>query len=366
MNELNIAKTLILKRKEKGITQDELSNYIGVSKSSVSKWETGQSYPDITFLPQLATYFNITIDELICYEPQMLKEDIKKLYLRLCKDFTHKEFDEVIDEIRELTKKYYSCFPLILQMGILMINHYDLVDEQKRESLISEALEFFIRIQEMSNDIELCLIAKSMEANCYILLNQPVQIINLMQDSSFPMINEPILLAHGQMMNGEINEANETLQIGAYQALISLIQNLIGLLQSADYSRMKKIENRILTISNIFNLDTLSPATMFSAYLTQAQINLTHGDEEAAIKSLQKYVDLATSDIYPITPHGDDFFNQIDRWFSELNFGIGITRDDTIIKAGLASAIKSNPMFSVLNENSEYRFLIEKLSLLEE
>lgn len=43
MNELNIAKTLILKRKEKGITQDELANYIGVSKASVSKWETGVS-----------------------------------------------------------------------------------------------------------------------------------------------------------------------------------------------------------------------------------------------------------------------------------------------------------------------------------
>ena len=43
MNELNIAKTLILKRKEKGITQDELANYICVSKSYVSKWETGVS-----------------------------------------------------------------------------------------------------------------------------------------------------------------------------------------------------------------------------------------------------------------------------------------------------------------------------------
>ena len=43
MNELNITKTLILKRKEKGITQDEIANYIGVSKASVSKWETGVS-----------------------------------------------------------------------------------------------------------------------------------------------------------------------------------------------------------------------------------------------------------------------------------------------------------------------------------
>ena len=78
MKEINIAKVLVTKRKEKGITQDELANYIGVSKAAVSKWETGQSYPDVTFLPQLAAYFNISIDELIDYKPQMTKEDITK------------------------------------------------------------------------------------------------------------------------------------------------------------------------------------------------------------------------------------------------------------------------------------------------
>ena len=43
MKELNIGKIIITKRKEKGITQDELAAYIGVSKASVSKWETGGS-----------------------------------------------------------------------------------------------------------------------------------------------------------------------------------------------------------------------------------------------------------------------------------------------------------------------------------
>ncbi|WP_312648674.1 helix-turn-helix domain-containing protein [Aminipila sp.] len=59
MKEINIARKLIEKRKEKAITQEELAAYVGVSKASVSKWETEQSYPDITFLPQLAAYFNI-------------------------------------------------------------------------------------------------------------------------------------------------------------------------------------------------------------------------------------------------------------------------------------------------------------------
>ena len=56
-------------RKAKGITQEELAQFMGVSKAAVSKWETGQSYPDITYLPQLAAYFNISVDEL-CHEPR--------------------------------------------------------------------------------------------------------------------------------------------------------------------------------------------------------------------------------------------------------------------------------------------------------
>ncbi len=90
----------------------------------------------------------------------MMKEDINKLYNKLCKDFTVKSFDEVMDEIREIIKKYYSCFPLIFRMGLLIVNHYDIVDEKKRELLISEALEIFIRIQETCNDIDICRQAK--------------------------------------------------------------------------------------------------------------------------------------------------------------------------------------------------------------
>ncbi len=59
MNGLNIGKCIICKRKEKGITQEQLADYMGVSKASVSKWETGQSYPDIVILPKMAAYFKL-------------------------------------------------------------------------------------------------------------------------------------------------------------------------------------------------------------------------------------------------------------------------------------------------------------------
>lgn len=76
--EMNIGPIILEKRKEKKVTQQELANFIGVSKASVSKWETGQTYPDITLLPILAAYFDITIDALLTYEPQCLSWIIMK------------------------------------------------------------------------------------------------------------------------------------------------------------------------------------------------------------------------------------------------------------------------------------------------
>ncbi len=52
-------------RRKKGITQDQLAEYFGVSSQAVSKWENDLSCPDITLIPQLADYFNVTIDELL-------------------------------------------------------------------------------------------------------------------------------------------------------------------------------------------------------------------------------------------------------------------------------------------------------------
>lgn len=52
-------------RREKNLTQDELSERLGVSAQAVSKWENDQSCPDISLLPELAGILGITVDELL-------------------------------------------------------------------------------------------------------------------------------------------------------------------------------------------------------------------------------------------------------------------------------------------------------------
>lgn len=52
-------------RKEKGLSQEELANRIGVSRQAISKWENGESSPDTDNLVALAKVYGVTIDELI-------------------------------------------------------------------------------------------------------------------------------------------------------------------------------------------------------------------------------------------------------------------------------------------------------------
>lgn len=53
------------KRKEKGLNQIQLGEILNVSNRTVSKWEKGDGYPDITLLPAIADALDITIDELL-------------------------------------------------------------------------------------------------------------------------------------------------------------------------------------------------------------------------------------------------------------------------------------------------------------
>ena len=64
-------------RKEKGMTQLELAEKMGVTDKAVSKWERDLSYPDINSIPKLAEIFGVSVDELMQVKTET-KENISK------------------------------------------------------------------------------------------------------------------------------------------------------------------------------------------------------------------------------------------------------------------------------------------------
>ena len=78
-------------RKEKGMTQLELAEKMGVTDKAVSKWERDLSFPDISSIPKLAEIFEVSVDELMqvktetkeisCHSNYIIGYDIMNIYV---------------------------------------------------------------------------------------------------------------------------------------------------------------------------------------------------------------------------------------------------------------------------------------------
>lgn len=73
-------------RKNKGLTQEELAENLFVSRTAVSKWESGRGYPSIDSLKEIANYFSVTIDELLSGEKiiSIAEKENKSNIQRIC------------------------------------------------------------------------------------------------------------------------------------------------------------------------------------------------------------------------------------------------------------------------------------------
>ena len=73
-------------RKQKGLTQEELAESLYVSRTAISKWESGRGYPNIDSLKAIAKFFSVTIDELLSGEEVLTiaeeNQKQKEAYLR--------------------------------------------------------------------------------------------------------------------------------------------------------------------------------------------------------------------------------------------------------------------------------------------
>ncbi len=364
MKEINIARAIISRRSEKGLTQDDLASYIGVSKASVSKWETGQSYPDITFLPQLAAFFNMSIDELMGYEPQMTKEDIRKLYLSLSADFASKPFDEVLERCRETAKKYFSCFPLLFQIGAALVNNSMLSGDTDRAlSIIAEAKELFIRVKRESDNAELTRQALNMEALCALMLGNPNEVLELFAEVSMQMHSPEVILAPAYQMIGKPKEAKAVLQVGIYKHILSLLDILTSYLTlcTDEPERYDETYKRVLSVAEAFGIKALHPFVLMKFLIVAAQGYVTLGNTDKALDILEEYAELVTGDIYPLKLKGDDFFNLLDDWFNEFPLGTSLPRDEKIIRKSMTEGVVNNPVFTALADERCFQRIAEKL-----
>lgn len=116
---MNIGERLLKLRKQKGLSQEEIANIIGVSRQTISKWETGESNPDFDKIVPLCDLYNISTDELIRGESKSNFENDNK------KTETNDRFDVKDEEVKK--EEQVICYqpikkfePLVVSVSIFL------------------------------------------------------------------------------------------------------------------------------------------------------------------------------------------------------------------------------------------------------
>lgn len=373
MKEIHLGQILVENRRQRGITQEELARFLGVSKAAVSKWETEAAYPDIHLLPRLASFFDITIDQLMGYEPQLTREEIRQIYCRLAEAFTILPFSEVLEQCREYIRRYSSCYPFLFQIGVLLVNHINLAPSPEvKDALLKETTELFKKVKAQAGEPGLISGALQMEAYCLLLCRRSKEVLDLLSDNlSGTEITGPFepLLASAWQMSGNAKEAKRVLQVGIYRALLALVNQMMSYISlcSGDPEAVKESCRRLQNLCDSFHLDELHPGLLLSCYITMAQGFLSAGEKEKAMETLDRYTRLAAGKIYPLRLHGDKYFYLLDEWFQQALFlGDYPPRNETAIRRSITQALADNPAFASLSEEPRFLEMIWKLKEKEE
>lgn len=142
-------------RLKKDMTQSQLATVLGVSEQAVSRWENGNTYPDITLLPAIADYFKVSIDELMGMESYKDEKETEEI-IRIVKNNERKGLiAENVKLLTEAAKKYPTNY-VILNYLVTMLNFENCEDEAKRRSNSKKAIEISDRILEECKDKSIC------------------------------------------------------------------------------------------------------------------------------------------------------------------------------------------------------------------
>lgn len=291
MHDLNMGETIARERRAAGITQDELAAHLGVTKAAVSKWELGQSLPDVALLPRIAAYFRLTLDELFDYRPQMTKDEVKQAYYELFAAFDE-DADAAFAQLESLAASYYSCWPLLQQLGMLCVQRAAL-DQERAPVLLAKGEELFDRVEAHADDVELVRGARMMRSTLLMARGDLDGAIELME-SLKP--DKPVgfesYLATMYQMKGEIDRClklhQEAMGLGVINVMTSVSMQLP--LYVDDVLHREALLRAGDALVAGFALDEVNPMAALSFWAAAASSCVEAGEDERAAAYLGRYV----------------------------------------------------------------------------
>ena len=148
----NIIKKL---RQERKLTQEQLAGILSISPQAISRWETNLALPDISLLPTLANYFDVTTDYLLEVDISKKEKEISR-YLEEARSYTCKGmWSKGIEILQSAIKKHPNAYNLINELAYAIYCSPQETNKWLSENVLTEIINLEETVLTNSNNTEL-------------------------------------------------------------------------------------------------------------------------------------------------------------------------------------------------------------------
>ncbi|HCQ6375729.1 TPA: helix-turn-helix transcriptional regulator [Clostridioides difficile] len=260
--QIKIGKVIQRLRKERNLTQEQLAKFIGVSTPAVSKWESGNSYPDIELLPLLADFFNVSIDKLLNYKIDLSEEEVMKIYKELESGFARieidlsteepkEEFRQDLESVKKLSNMYIEKYPKSYLLKLRICSLYQMYSYKFGKSELNDRVKETTNILEdivrNTDDIQIKETALIILSNAYCMLEDYEKAelyLNMIHKS---IGDTSVNLAMIYLKQNRLEEAEILLQNKLFSNVFNISMDCKGIINvyKNQYKELKKkLENR--------------------------------------------------------------------------------------------------------------------------
>ena len=296
--ETRIAENIRAYRKQRGLTQEQLAEMLGVSAGAVYKWESKSSLPELKLIMEMADFFDVSVDMLLGY--QMKDNRLSATVHRLWEASNSRDYD-MLSEAEKAVRKYPHSFEVVFTSAHV---YYTFGAETKKEPWLRRAIELLQKSKLLVSQCTDPRVNEStiggMMAEMHEMLGETDKALELLKaNNAGAIFNDLIgieLLSHG----GDQEEANDYLEDGLLRTISSLIQVVIGyaMLFNANGDNASGMEMMHWIIPALEGLKkTKEPGfidkmiVVFDTYMAIFQYN--SGKQKEAVESLRKATVLA-------------------------------------------------------------------------
>lgn len=351
------------KRKEIGLTQEQIGQYLGVSTPAVNKWEKGYTYPDVSLLPALARLLKVDLNTLLCFNEGLTEQEIGNFSNEVIDIINTKGFEVGFNKSIEKIQEYPSCDMLIYSMamlldGALIIYGAGIEDKEYYKKQIKILYE---RVAKSDNDkvrdkAVYMLVSKYIDCMEYEKAQEMLDllpertVLDKTQLQANLFIKQEKLHEAARMLEGKLlNIVNEVQMI-----LMSLAEIEIKEGDSQNASHLAELSQKVIKLFELGDMQALA---------TPLQVAILQKNIEESISLLKAYFS-ATFKLWDVSK------SSLYRHIAADRKTVKIVKEELVeekkntlgkqLRLTLLSELENNPEYIFLHSNTEFRQFIKK------